>query len=88
MSAGAPSVAGRAAIQTAMSGTVQSGITSVDIRLENVYGTEDFVAEEGELTLFVAEDAVAVERYIVLWKKEDGQWILFRDIFNSNMPAE
>lgn len=88
MSAGAPSVVGRANIQTAMSNIVQSGITRADLRLENVYGTEDLIAEEGELTLFVGNDAVAVEKYIVLWKKEDGKWKLFRDIFNSNSPAE
>ena len=88
MSAGAPSVVGRADIQTAMSGIVKAGITGVDIRLENVYGTEDLIAEVGELTLFVGEEAVAIEKYIVLWKKEDGKWKLFRDIFNSNLPAE
>ena len=88
MGAGAPSVVGRANIQTVMSGIIQSGITGVDLRLENIYGTEDLIAEEGELTLFVGEKAVAEEKYIVLWKKEDGKWKLFRDIFNSNLPAE
>jgi ketosteroid isomerase-like protein len=88
MGAGAPSVAGRSNIQSAMSDIVQSGITGVDLRLENIYGTEDLIAEEGELTLFVGEKAVAEEKYIVLWKKEDGKWKLFRDIFNSNLPAE
>lgn len=88
MSTGAPSVVGRANIQTAMSGIIQAGITGVDLRLENIYGTEDLIAEEGELTLFMGDAAVAVEKYIVLWKKEDGKWKLFRDIFNSNLPTE
>jgi len=88
MNAGAPSVIGRAEIQVAMSNIVQAGITKVDIRLENVFGTEDLIAEEGELTLFAGDAAVGVEKYIVLWKKENGEWKLFRDIFNSNLPAE
>jgi len=88
MGADAPAVKGRASIQSAMSGIIQSGITGVDIRTEEVYGTEDMLAEVGELTLFVGDAAVAVEKYIVLWKKEDGSWKLFRDIFNSNAPAE
>ena len=88
MSAGAPSIVGRSNIQTAMSAIFKAGITGVDIRLENVYGTADLIAEEGELTLFVGENAVGVEKYIVLWKKEDGKWKLFRDIFNSNLPSE
>ena len=87
MSAGAPAVVGRANIQKAMSGIVKSGTTKVDLRLKEVFGTEDLIAEEGELTLFVKNDAVAEEKYIVLWKKEDGKWKLFRDIFNSNLPV-
>jgi len=26
-------------------------------------------------------------KYIVIWKREDGQWKLHRDIFNSSLPA-
>jgi len=26
-------------------------------------------------------------KYIVIWKQEEGQWKLHRDIFNSSMPA-
>jgi ketosteroid isomerase-like protein len=26
-------------------------------------------------------------KYIVLWKKEDGKWKLFRDCYNSDLPA-
>ena len=88
LSAGAPSAVGRRDIQTAMAGILNSGITKVDIRLENDYGIEDLIAGEGELTLYAGEQAVGVEKYIVLWKKEDGKWKLFRDIFNSNLPAE
>ena len=87
MSAGAPAVVGRANIQKSMSDIVKSGITKVDLRLKEVFGTEDLIAEEGELTLYVKNDAVSEEKYIVLWKKEDGKWKLFRDIFNSNLPA-
>lgn len=87
MSAGTPAVAGRANIQHAMSEIVKSGITKVDLRLKEVFGTEDLIAEEGELTLYVKNEVVAEEKYIVLWKKEDGKWKLFRDIFNSNLPA-
>ena len=74
-------------LQTAMSGIIQSGITKADIRMTAVFGTADLLAEEGELTLFVKDQKVAEEKYMVLWKKEDGRWKLFRDIFNSNLPA-
>lgn len=88
MSAGAPAIVGRANIQTDMSNIIQSGITGIDIRTENIYGTEDLIAEEGELTLFVGNEAVSVEKYIVLWKKEEGRWKMFRDIYNSNLSGK
>ncbi len=87
MNAGAPAFVGRENIQRAMSGIIKSGITKLDLRVKEVFGTEELIAEEGELTLYVKNDAVADEKYIVLWKKEDGKWKLFRDIFNSNLPS-
>jgi len=86
MNGGAPAVEGRANIQTAMSEIIKSGITKLDLRSIDVFGTEDLLAEEGELTLFVKNDVVGEEKYTVLWKKEDGRWKLFRDIFNSVLP--
>ncbi|MCC5926561.1 MAG: nuclear transport factor 2 family protein [Bacteroidetes bacterium] len=88
MSPGAPAVVGRADIQKAMSEILESGITGLDTRVENIYGTADLIATEGELTLFVDGNAVSEEKYIALWKKEDGRWKMFRDIFNSNQPEE
>jgi len=88
MSAGAPAVVGRDKIQKAMSDIIKSGITRVDFRTSGLYGSEEMLAEEGELTLFVKEQAVSEEKYIVLWKKENGEWKLFRDIFNANAPGE
>lgn len=88
MSEGAPAVSGRANIQTDMSKIVRSGISGIDIRTENIYGTVDLIAEVGELTLFVGKKSVDVGKYIVLWKKEDGKWKMFRDIYNSNLSAK
>ncbi len=88
MNAGAPAVSGRKNIQSAMSGIIQSGITKADLRLNEVWGTGDLLVEEGELSLFAGDAEVAQEKYIVVWKKEDGKWKLFRDIFNSNLPPQ
>ncbi len=60
----------------------------MDIRLENVYGVGDLIAEEGELTIYAGNEAVSEEKYIVLWKKEDGRWEMFRDMHNSNLPSK
>ena len=26
-------------------------------------------------------------KYVVIWRQEDGQWKLHRDIFNTSLPA-
>jgi len=88
MNTGAPSFVGRANIQTAFSDLIKAGITAIDLRIVDVYGTEELIVEEGEVTVFADDQAVDEEKYIVLWKKEDGKWKLFRDIINSNLPAE
>ena len=85
---GAPSFSGKESIQSIISGVMNSGISSVDLRTIDVWGTEDLVVEEGELSLFVGDKEVDQGKYIVAWKNEEGKWKLFRDIFNSNLPAE
>jgi len=88
MNNGAPAVTGIKNIQTTLSGIMKSGISSVNIQTIEVWGKENLLTEEGELSLFVDEDVVYQGKYIVLWKKVDGKWKLFRDIFNSNLPAK
>ena len=86
MFAGGPSIAGRANIQSAFSGIMKSGLTKADLKTKDVFGNQDMLAEQGVVTLYVKDKSVAEEKYIVLWKKEDGKWKLFRDISNSNLP--
>ena len=88
MNNGAPAVTGRKNIQSALSGLMKSGISSVNLKTIDVWGLEDLITEEGEISLFVDEAVVYQGKYIVLWKKVDGKWKLFRDILNSNLPAE
>ena len=88
MMTGAPAISGIENIQSTFSGIIKSGISNADLRTIEVWGTEDLITEEGEYSLFVGETEVDQGKYLVLWKKEDGKWKLFRDIFNSNLPAE
>lgn len=67
---------------------MKSGISRAVLITVEVWGTEDLITEEGEISLFAEEDEVYQGKYMVLWKKDDGKWKLFRDIFNSNLPAE
>ena len=85
---GTPAILGRKNIQSTLSGIMNSGVSSVNLITIDVWGTENLVTEEGELSLFVEDNEVDQGKYIVLWKKEDGKWKLFRDIFNSNLTPQ
>lgn len=85
---GSPAISGRSNIQSVMSGIMNSGISRVDLVTVDVWGTENLVTEEGEVKLYAGDTEADQGKYLVLWKKEDGKWHLFRDIFNSNLPAK
>ena len=88
MGSNVPAVAGRNNIQSVVAGLINAGVAKLDLKLLDVWGTEALVAEEGEMTL-TTKDGTQIDKgkYIVLWKKEDGKWKLFRDIFNSDLPV-
>ena len=88
MMLGAPAIMGTENIQSTFSGMSASGISNVNLRTIEVWGTEDLIIEEGEYSLFAGEAEVDQGKYLVLWKKENGTWKLFRDILNSNLPAQ
>jgi len=85
---GAPAFSGKESIQSIISGVMNSGVSSVNLRTIDVWGTEDLLVEEGELSLFAGDTEADQGKYIVVWKNEEGKWKLFRDIFNSNLTPE
>jgi uncharacterized protein (TIGR02246 family) len=84
MFTGKPAIVGRENIQAAFSEILKSGVSKIELKTQEIFGAGDLVAEEGEVTVYVNGNAVAEEKYIILWKREDGEWKLFRDIANSN----
>jgi len=83
-----PAIVGRKNIQTALHNVFRSGITKAEFTTTDVWGTPAFGSEEGQSRLFdKAGTQVVTDKYIVLWKKEAGKWMPFRDISNSVLPA-
>jgi uncharacterized protein (TIGR02246 family) len=89
MMPGSPSIVGRAAI-----GSMVAKFMKMNVKREaktiDVWGNGDLLAEEGTASLF---DQKGVEldhaKYLVVWKMEDGQWKLFRDMWNTDLsPAK
>ncbi|TDQ27568.1 YybH family protein [Tenacibaculum caenipelagi] len=85
---GSPSIVGRPSIQSIFYGFINSDLTSLDLKTIDVWGTQNLVTEEGAYTLYSGDKKVDEGKYLVLWTKENGKWLLHRDIFNSDMPTE
>jgi ketosteroid isomerase-like protein len=88
MAPGAPSVKGRDNIQTTIEGYISQGFTEYTVLSTIVYGNIDVVGVQEAYTLSQPGGANKdVGKSIQLWKQEDGAWKIFRDCFNSDLPA-
>lgn len=86
---GAPTCAGRAAIQAFLEGAIQSGIVAARFTTQEVDGDANQAVEIGQYELFApapnGERArVADGRYLMVWRKHDGDWRIHRDMFGPN----
>jgi uncharacterized protein (TIGR02246 family) len=81
-------VTGRQAIQGFFQAFFDMGIKEAVLESVEVEGHGDTAIEVGKYTL-KGEGGQELDagKYIVIWKREEGQWKLHRDIFNSSMPA-
>jgi len=88
MFTGMPAVVGKAGIQSVFGGIIKSGVTKIELTTNEVWGTEDLLAEEGGVKIYVKDQVVGQEKFIVLWKKLGGQWKIVRDISNSDLAPQ
>jgi ketosteroid isomerase-like protein len=80
-------VSGRAAIQKLWQGAIDSGVKEVALSVTEVEGYGDTAHEVGT---YLMKDANGKQldrgKYIVVWKKQQGQWKMHRDIWNTSAP--
>ncbi|MBS9522796.1 SgcJ/EcaC family oxidoreductase [Litoribacter alkaliphilus] len=80
---------GRNAISEFWKGAMNTGIKSIEMNLEEVERHGDTAIEVSNAKLFDENNQLIDQvKYIVIWKKENGEWKLHRDIFNSNGEAK
>ena len=81
-------VTGKQAVQAFWQAIMDMGIKEAKIEILEVEGHGDTAIEISTFTLR-GEGGQKLDKgkYMVIWKREDGQWKLHRDIFNSSMPA-
>lgn len=67
---------------------VRMGVKDLKLNITDIYGDGDVYAETGTLELFGADNkSLDKGKYVVVWKKENGNWKMYRDIWNSNLAA-
>ena len=80
-------VRGKAAVQAFWQGAFDMGIKAAALDIVEVEAHGDTAIEISQYTLFVEGDQVADKgKYIVIWKRIEGEWKLHQDIYNSSMP--
>lgn len=76
---------GRAKIRIFWQGAWDAGVKRAETKAVEILGNGNSVSEVGTYTLYGSQNEILDEgKYIVVWKKEGRNWMLFRDIWNSN----
>lgn len=79
---------GRIPIRGFWEGVMSAGATGVDLTVDEVMATDSLAIEVGRYVISGAGGSrVDAGKYVVIWKREDGRWLLHRDIWNSSLPA-
>jgi ketosteroid isomerase-like protein len=82
-------IVGRANIQTTIAGYIGQGFTEYTVLSTTAYGTEGVVGVAEHYTLSQPGGKNQdIGKSIQLWKQEGGVWKIFRDCFNSDLPAQ
>jgi uncharacterized protein (TIGR02246 family) len=85
MPPGAAAVSGRDNIAAFWQEALSAGGVSVTLEVVEVVAQGNHATEVGRFSMTDADgNAVDQGKYLVLWRKEQGQWHLARDIWNSD----
>ncbi len=84
MAPGSPVASGRPAIAAFWQNSIDSGIKDVTLATADIASASDLAYETGTIRLIANDGTVTEARYVVIWRRVDGQWMLHRDIWNSS----
>lgn len=66
---------------------IRSGIKELRLTVQDVAGNNEMLTETGVYGLYGDNNKMLDQgKYVVVWKNENGEWKIFRDIFNTNLP--
>jgi uncharacterized protein (TIGR02246 family) len=86
MPPGAETVEGKSKIQAFWESVFRAGITDAKLDTIEVDLIGGYTAiETGKFVMYASKDVADRGKYLVVWRNEDGQWKLHRDVWNSSM---
>jgi ketosteroid isomerase-like protein len=66
-------------------GAIRMGVKDFNLDITDISGGGDLYAETGNYEMFGADNkSLDKGKYVVVWKKDNGNWKIYRDIWNSN----
>lgn len=81
-------IEGQEAIEEFWNGVMNMGIKKALLETVTAESYGNIAIEEGRYKLYAEGDQLIDQgKYIITWKKEDGQWKLHQDIWNTTNPA-
>ena len=81
-------VVGRAAISVVISEYLKFGIKEFHDETTALYGNEENLIEEGNYFMGDGKgNTIDKGKYMDVWRKIDGEWKVYSNIFNTSMPA-
>lgn len=84
-----PKMCGKDAINAFFDGAYKMGVRFIKLTANEVMGSSEFVIETGNYELFVDNNiSIDMGKFIVIWKQENGEWKMYRDIWNTDTPAK
>jgi uncharacterized protein (TIGR02246 family) len=80
-------IVGRPGIQAFWRGAMEMGVKAAKLEPVEIEGHGSTAVEVGRYELYAAgQQRVDKGKYIVIWKLTQGEWKLWRDIWNTSLP--
>mgnify|MGYP003487777841 len=81
-------ISGRAAIREFFARTNPPGSAAIEIATVETHVFGDYAHRQGSFLLKGPDGGtVRAGKFLELWKKVDGQWLIHRDMWSANAPA-
>lgn len=70
-------------------GSLRQGVKDLQLETTDLVTGGDLISETGNYEMFGAgKKSLDKGKYLVVWKKEDGVWKIYRDMFSSNLKGD